>query len=104
MRNLNPYKITWAFLIPTSGIATQKDSNSSFQRGAFKSYLAGFSNNKESALKKVKDLKGGLSKEYQVLCITDKQFAMLQFNYKNNSHNLMDIATTKQKLEMFAIK
>ena len=104
MKPLNAYKITWAFLIPTSGIATKKDSNSTFQRGMFKSYLAAFSGNKDAAIKKVKELKGTLSKEYNVLFITDKQFGMIQQDFKNQSHNLMDVATTKQKSEMFIIR
>lgn len=103
MTTLNSYKITWAFLIPTKGIATKKDSNFNFQRGMFNSYMACFSPNKELALQKVKELEGTLGKEYSVLFITDKQFGMIQQDFKNRSHNLMDVATDNQKSEIFTI-
>lgn len=104
MNNLNPYKITWSFLIPTKGIATKKDSNSTFQRGIYNSYIAAFSGNKEAAIKKVEELKGTLGKEYQVLFITDAQFGKIQIDPTTKSHNLMEVATSKQKSEMFTIQ
>jgi len=101
---LNPYTITWVILIPTKGIATKKDASLTFHRGMFKSYLACHSGNLENAKNKVQDLKGMLSKEYKVLFITDKQFGMIEIDFKNDTNNLMDIATSKQKSEMFLIK
>lgn len=94
---LNPYTITWAFLIPTKGIATNKDELLSFTRDRNNTCLRTHAANREEAIKKVNELNGRLSKEYSVLFITDKQFGMIK------SNNIMEVATGKQLSEMFKI-
>ncbi|WP_407324022.1 hypothetical protein R5O24_02690 [Tenacibaculum maritimum] len=104
MKSLNPYQIIWIFLIPTYGIARKQDTSTTIQRGLFNSCLKTYAIDKAAALKKVNELKGTLTKEYDVLFITDKQFELIKSNFENRTHNLMDIATEKQKSEMFKIK
>jgi len=105
MMTLNPYKITWAFLIPIKGIATKQDNYAtSLQRGISKSHLSRHFSDIEDAKKEISKLKGKLSKEYKVLFITDKQFGQIQNNFTNQTDNLLEVATAKQKAEMFIIK
>lgn len=104
MSNLNPYTIIWTILIPTKGIARKSDEKQTdFNRMMSNSCLIAHSPNKEKALQRVNSLKGKLAKKYEVLFITDKQFGLIQLDYINNTHNIMDIATSKQIKEIFKI-
>ena len=100
--NFNPYKITWCFLIPVKGIALKNDlKNKILKRGVFNSNLHFWAANKEIAKSKLKNLKGLLNKDYKILFITDKQFGLIQTDYKLKKTNLLDIATKKQIKDMF---
>ena len=79
MTTLNPYQITWSILIPVSGKATKKDLSIIAKSGIY-SISSNLNNefffhsaDKEKAIEKAKNIKG-LSKKYEVVMITDKQF------------------------------
>ena len=100
---INPYKFTWTFLIPKKGIARKSDASKNISRGMFKSYLYFYDLNKEAALERLKKIKGTLSKEYNVLLISDKQFGLIKTDFCRQVDNLMQVATTQQKNKMFTI-
>jgi|SRR5690606_2731146 len=98
MTTFNPYKITWAFLIPTSGIARKSDENFPLTRVFGNKFLALHAPSKERAEKDVEALRGTLAKEYRVVFITDKQFGMIE------DGDLINVVTSKQLKEIFTIK
>ena len=100
---INSYKNVWMFLIPKKGIARNSDVSKKISRDMFKSYLYFNDLNKEAALESLKKIKGTLSKEYNVLIISDKQFGLIEKDFCRQTDNLMEIATTQQKNNIFKI-
>ena len=103
MKALNPYKITWAIITPIKGKATKKDLTAFFRAGVsyckridFNEFTAHFST-KEKALKTLKKVKN-LSKNYEVIFITDKQFGLVNWR-----ESLKTVATKKQLRDRFFI-
>ena len=104
MKNLNPYKITWAILTPIKGKVTKKDLTTLFKAGVYtyctktdiNEITAHFPTKGKAldALKKVKNL----TKNYEVILITDKQFGMT--NWKES---VKTVATKKQLQDRFFI-
>lgn len=102
MKILNPYVITWTILTPVKGKATKKDLNALWRSEIFTvskndNEFFFHSSSKEAAISKVKKIKG-LSRNYEVLFITDKQFGNSEFGEK-----LSLLATKKQLQERFYI-
>lgn len=102
MTTLNPFVITWSILTPTKGKALKKDINAIWKSGIFECGTNGkeiyfHSASKEKALEKIKKIKG-LSKQYEIVFITDKQFgnAVVKDGFRVN-------ATKKQLLDRFFI-
>jgi len=98
MATFNPYTITWAFLIPTKGVALASDAKFPITRNTDRTVLMLHAPNKQHAKNKVAALKGTLAKEYKVVFISDKQFGQMK------DYNVLEVATSKQKQEMFKIK
>ena len=104
MKALNPYKITWAIFTPIKGRVTKKDLNTFFRQGIY-SYCKNSDINeitahfptKEKAIETIKKVKN-LSKNYEVILITDKQFGMV--NWKES---VKTVATKKQLQGRFFI-
>ena len=104
MKALNPYKIHWSILTPIKGKVTKKDLTTLFRAGIYtyckKSEIneitAHFPTKVKAleALKKVKNL----TKNYEVILITDKQFGMTNWN-----ESLKTVATKKQLQDRFFI-
>jgi len=99
MKTLNPYQITWAILTPVSGIARKEDRKlfNQFAQGKRHTFISDHSPDIESAKRKLDSIAGKLTKPYQVLFITDKQFSLLKDN------NFEAVATKKQLSEMVYI-
>ena len=104
MKTLNPYKIHWVVLTPIKGRVTKKDLTTLFRAGVytyckrvdFNEVTAHFPT-KEKALEKIKKVKN-LTKNYEVILITDKQFGMA--NWKES---VKTVATKKQLQDRFFI-
>ena len=104
MKALNPYEITWAIFTPIKGKVPKKDLTAFFSAGVYTSckridfneFTAYFST-KEKALETIKKIKN-LSKKYEVVLITDKQFGMV--NWKES---VKTVATKKQLQDRFFI-
>lgn len=99
MKNLNAYEITWTVLTPVKGKVTKKDLNQMYRCGIYTNSMDRTHNQfffhsatKENAQNKVKALKG-LSKTYEVIHITDKQFGLLKWNESKLAN------ATKKQLE-----
>jgi hypothetical protein len=101
MKTLNPYKITWLVLTPNAGKATKKDlkilNGKRFGFGISNNEIKDCFANKELALNFAQRIVG-LTKHYKVTFITDKQFGLSKWD-----ESLLNVATTKQKLESFNI-
>lgn len=115
MTTLSAYKIVWLALIPVKGSATKEDAKKASKKVSnYNSYFSVSKKaiythqpNKEAALKKLKMLKGSLSKQYKAYIFTDKQFGMSSKD--NPDIVLMDNGlgvklTTLQKNESVLIK
>ena len=104
MKNLNPYKITWAIITPIKGKVAKKDLTTLVRAGVY-TYCkrVGFNEEtahfptKEKALETLKKVKN-LTKNYEVILITDKQFGMA--NWKES---IKTVATKKQLQDRFFI-
>ena len=104
MKTVNPYAITWAILTPVKGKVTKKDLTALYRSGVytyckrigFNEVTAHFPT-KEQALKTIKSIKG-LSRNYEVVLITDKQFGLHDFR-----ENVINVATKKQLQDRFFI-
>lgn len=101
---LNSYTITWTILTPIKGKVTKKDLNKMYSCGIYTNNMDRENNQfyfhsptKENANKKVKALKD-LSKNYEVVHITDKQFGEIFWSASKLSN-----ATKKQLQERFFI-
>ena len=98
------FKITWAILTPIKGRVTKKDLTTLFRAGVYTycknsdiKEITAYFPTKEKAfdvLKKVKNL----TKNYEVILITDKQFGMT--NWKES---VKTVATKKQLQDRFFI-
>ena len=104
MKNLNPYKITWAILTPIKGKIAKKDLTTFLKEGVYTcckrldfNEVTAYFSTKEKALKTLKKVKN-LSKNYEVILITDKQFSMV--NWKES---VKTVATKKQLQDRFFI-
>ena len=104
MKNLNPYKITWAILTPIKGRVTKKDLTALFRAGVYTyckkadiNEITAHFPTKGKALETLKKVKN-LTKNYEVILITDKQFGMT--NWKES---IKTVATKKQFQDRFFI-
>ena len=104
MKNLSPYKITWVILTPIKGKATKKDLTAFFSAGVYTyckridfNEVTAYFPTKEKALKTLKKVKN-LSKNYEVILITDKQIGMV-----NWEESFKTVATKKQLQDRFFI-
>jgi len=99
MKTLNPYQITWAILTPVSGIARKEDRKlfNQFAQGKRHTFIAEHSPDMDSMKRKLDNVAGKLTKPYNVLLITDKQFSKVVNN------NFSKVATNKQLDEQFYI-
>lgn len=104
MTTINPYVITWAVLTPIKGKVTKKDLTTLYRNGVY-TYCkrVGFNEvtahfpTKEKAEKVLKSIKG-LSKNYEVVFITDKQFGMSDWK-----QSIIELATKTQLKNRFYI-
>ena len=93
----NPYQITWAVLTPIKGKVTKKDLTTLYRAGVY-TYCkrVGFNEvtahfpTKERALQVLKGIKG-LTRTYEVVLITDKQFGLTDWK-----ESVKIVATKKQ--------
>ena len=104
MKILNPYKITWAIITPIKGKVTKKDLTTFIKSGVYiycekmdLNEVTAYFITKEKALKTLKKVKN-LSKNYEVILITDKQFSLLNWN-----ESVKTVATKKQFRDRFFI-
>lgn len=104
MTTLNAYTISWAILTPVKGKITKKDLNILAKCGIWtlssrKEFNQFFfhAKTKETAIQQLKKVKG-LSRNYEVVIITDKQFGDSKWN-----ESLLNVATKKQLQNRFFI-
>jgi len=102
MTTLNPYKITWAVITPVKGKITMKDLKAMKKSGLFHFFPSYKTKNESSLFFASKGIAidmiskvAGLSKQYKVVYITDKQFGLA-----NPNESLLTVATKKQLIEM----
>lgn len=110
MTNFSGYKIWWAIVLPKAGVVPQKDQKVMNKYRVYRnvrSVMEHFSS-KDRAVAFAENLRGKLSKSYDVIFITDKQFG-LQPPVAGATLNMtareriMSVATSKQKSEMIEI-
>lgn len=99
---LNAYTITWAIITPVKGKFFKKDLNVISKKihsiGLSSNIGKAHFQNKEKAIEQVNKI-SGLSKDFKVTFITDKQFGMSKLN-----QNPLELATSKQLEETIIIK
>lgn len=97
------FVITWAIFTPVQGKFFKKNHNEIFKVAPTVSKRIGVNEafayfaNKEMAIEKVSKLK--ISKDFEVVFITDKQFGLSKWN-----ESLKKVATKKQLEEKIIIK
>ncbi len=99
----NPYKVTWAVLIPKKGIALKRDESKRFNRDPLKLSLLAHAPTKEEAKKIVMEIGDDLQKGYMVYLITDKQFSNLKYDFSRKVSNIMEIMTKRQRQKGFSV-
>lgn len=105
---MTQYSTKWAIVkAKNNKVITKKDkktlcSSLTIMDDNYEKEVVFFGNVKE----KIEKAKGKLSKEMEVLFITDKQFGMMKTNNFNNDWWLpaLQVATSKQKREIITIK
>ncbi|WP_379964002.1 hypothetical protein [Epilithonimonas sp. UC225_85] len=101
MTAFNPYTISWIILTPKTGKATKRDqkkfnsqiTRSTFSISAFSSIMFAHFATKEIATEQLALLKK-TNKDYNATIITDKQFGLMEIDYKTK--NVKIHFTTKQ--------
>jgi hypothetical protein len=104
MTTLSAYTIYWIILTPKIGKSTKRDqkifnsqlTRSSFSIGAFNQNLFAHFASLEVAESQLALLKKA-NKDYEAVIITDKQFGMIEIDYKTRMANIPFTALQKEK-------